>query len=116
MRGVFLLEDLGTFSYNVMNAKTAHFYSRKYGEINQKQKQNIQKNNLKRWKREFKKNLNETIKEGKFECLVRIPYNVQASLIDVPEEEIYGSEIFVEWLKEKGYRIEVDLIWFIINW
>jgi len=108
------LEDLEIFGYNVMDARTAHLCSRKYGEINQEQ--NIQKN-LKRWKGEFKKSLDAAIKEGKFKCLVSIPKYIQPAFIsDVPEEECYGSEIFVEWLKEKGYQVKIDLLWFIIKW
>ena len=134
VKGVFLLEDLEIFTYNVMDAKIAHCCSRLYEKRNQIQKQNIQKNNLKRWKREFKKNLDETIKEGRFKCLVRIPHDIQSdklrhwrrplmkkymkiqSFTNIPEEEAYGSELFVEWLKEKGYQVEIDLIWFVIEW
>ena len=113
MKGVFLLKDLKTFDYNIMDAKTAHCYSKEHEET--KQNKYIH-NNLKRWKRKFKENLNEAIKEGKFKCLVRIPQYIQISPIDIPEEEAYGSEIFVEWLKEKGYQVEIDVIWFVIGW
>ena len=114
MKGVFLLEDLEIFGYNVMDAKTAHLCSREYGEINQEQ--NIQKN-LKHWKGEFKKSLDAAIKNGKFKCLVSIPKDIQPAFVrDVSEEESYGSEIFVEWLREKGYQVKIDLLWFVIKW
>ena len=96
-----------------MDARTAHLYSKEYGEINQIQST---QENLKRWKKEFKKSLDAAIKEGKFKCLVRIPRDIQPAFVDTPEEEGYGSEIFVEWLRKKGYQVKIDLIWFIIQW
>lgn len=108
------MEDLETFGYNVMDAKTARFCSKEYGEINQKQST---QENLKRWKKEFKKNLDSAIKDGKFKCLVSIPKDTQPPYVrDISEEKGYGSEIFVEWLKEKGYQVKIDLLWFVIKW
>jgi hypothetical protein len=113
-KGVFLLEDLETFCYNIMDAKTAHLCSEEYKEVNQKKQT---KENLARWKKEFKKSLDAAIKEGKFKCLVRIPPDIQPGFMsDIPEEDSYGTEIFEEWLKEKGYQVKTDLLWFIIKW
>ena len=113
MKGVFLLEDLEIFQYNVMDAKTAHQWSMEYEEINRKV---YIKENLKRWKKEFKKSLNSAIKDGKFKCLISISSEIAPAFIDGPKEDLYGSEIFVAWLKEKGYQVKVDPQWFIIGW
>lgn len=107
------MEDLEIFCYNVMDAKTAHLCSEEFREGNQKKQT---KENIARWKKEFKKSLDAAIKEGKFKCLVRIPQDIQPAFVDTPEEEGYGSEIFVEWLREKGYQVKIDLIWFVIKW
>ena len=97
-----------------MDAKTAHLCSEEYKEVNQKKQA---KENLARWKKEFKKSLDAAIKEGKFKCLVRIPPDIQPDFMsDIPEEDSYGTEIFEEWLKEKGYQVKTDLLWFIIKW
>ena len=112
-KGVFLLEDLEIFCYNVMDAKTAHLCSEEYKEVNQKKQT---KENIARWKKEFKKSLDAAIKEGKFTCLVSIPQCISPEFIDTPKEDRYGSELFEEWLKEKGYQVKIDLSWFIIKW
>ena len=108
------MEDLETFYYNIMDAKTAHLCSEEFREGNQKKQT---KENIARWKKEFKKSLDAAIKEGKFKCLVRIPKDIHPAYIsEIPEGEDYGTEIFIEWLKEKGYQVKVDLLWFMIKW
>lgn len=113
MRGVLLLEDCGIFQCNVIDAKTAHQISIEYEEINRKV---YIKENLKRWKKEFKKSLDSAIKDGKFKCAVNIPSEITSVWIDDPKEDFYGSEIFMAWLKEKGYQVRISSSWFIINW
>lgn len=107
------MEELTDFYNNVMNAETAHFCSESYKRGNQ---QKYTEENIARWKKEFKKSLDTAIKDGKFRCLVSVPQQITPAFVDIPKEECYGLEIFMEWLKEKGYKVKVDMSWLVIGW
>lgn len=107
------MEELTDFYNNIMNAETARFCSESYKRGNQ---QKYTKENIARWKKEFKKSLDAAIKDGKFRCLVSVPQCISPAFVDVPKEECYGLENFVEWLKEKGYQVKIEMTWVIIEW
>ena len=102
---------------NIPDAKTANLTSQSFKEANEMR---CVKTNTTRWKKEFRKNLDTAMKNGQFACLVSIPesyepvvYNAKGGYL---EEEGLGRDAFINWLENKGYRVEIWNWFFKIEW
>ena len=102
---------------NIPDAKTANQISQTYKDAKDTY---YVKANLNRWKKQFKKNLDDSMKSGNFTCLVSIPDNFEPIVYNCKdeylEEEGFGKEIFIEWLESKGYCVEIWNWFFKIGW
>ena len=102
---------------NIPDAKTANQISQSFKEANEI---SFMKANLKRWKKEFRKNLDDSMKSGKFACIVSIPENYEPVVYNAEggylKEEELGKDAFINWLENKGYKVEIWHWFFKIEW